>query len=96
VREIHDYGRGLRHGSRRFAIEPIYVVSTKGFDPRAVFCMTAPARIRQADLTRALKAAKAAGFDDVRVDITPAGTLSVLTGKLAETAEPNPWDETPE
>lgn len=54
--------------------------------------MTAPARIRQADLTRALKAAKAAGFDDVRVDITPTGRLSVLTGKLAQQAEPNPWD----
>ena len=56
--------------------------------------MTAPARIRQADLTRALKAAKAAGFDDVRVDITPAGTLSVLTGELAKPGgERNPWDE---
>jgi len=55
--------------------------------------VTAVARIRQADIARALKAAKAAGFDDVRVDITPAGTLSVLTGKLAEKTEPNPWDD---
>lgn len=55
--------------------------------------MTAAARIRQSDLTRALKAAKAAGFEDVRVDITPTGTLSVRTGKLADEAEPNPWDD---
>lgn len=58
--------------------------------------MTARATFRQADLTRAMKAAKAAGYDDVRVDIGPSGKLSVRTGKLAETAEPNPWDEVPE
>ena len=38
--------------------------------------MTSPARIRQADITRALKAAKAAD-QDVRVTVKPSGELVI-------------------
>lgn len=37
--------------------------------------MTAPARIRQADMTRALKAAADAGCDVKRVEIDSSGTV---------------------
>jgi len=39
--------------------------------------VTTPVRFRQADITRALKAAKAAGFDNIRVTIAPDGTIEV-------------------
>lgn len=57
--------------------------------------MTAPARIRQADLTRALKAAQAAGLGDVRVEVEPDGKIVIMSGKLAEPSERNPWDDEP-
>lgn len=56
--------------------------------------MTAPARIRQADLTRALKAAQAAGLGDARVEADmAAGKIVILLGRLAKQDERNPWDE---
>lgn len=55
--------------------------------------MTAPARIRQSDLTRALKAAAAAGLGDVRVEVEPNGKIVIMSGRLAKAGEPNPWDE---
>lgn len=54
--------------------------------------MTAPARFRQSDVTRAIKAARAAGADDVRVELEPNGKLVILTGQLAK-GERNPWDD---
>lgn len=58
--------------------------------------MTAPARIRQADLTRALKAAQAAGLGDVRVEVDlPSGKIVILSGKLADLPANNPWDDEP-
>lgn len=39
--------------------------------------MTAPARIKEADLTRVLKAAKKAQYSRVRVEIDVAGNLVV-------------------
>lgn len=57
--------------------------------------MTARATFKQADLVRVFKAAKAAGIEDVRVDIDPSGKLTVTTGELAEKPEPNPWDDEP-
>ena len=51
--------------------------------------MTAPARFRQADLARALKAAKSCGFDDVRVRIDVAGQLEVIVGKVANDQPPS-------
>lgn len=45
--------------------------------------MTAPARFRQADIARALKAAKSCGYDDVRVRIGAEGEIEVIVGKAA-------------
>lgn len=45
--------------------------------------MTAPARFRQSDLSRALRAAKSCGFDDVRVKIDASGQIEVIVGKAA-------------
>jgi hypothetical protein len=45
--------------------------------------MSAPARFRQADLKRALKAAKDCGYDDVRVRIGIGGEIEVIVGKAA-------------
>ena len=39
--------------------------------------MSAPARFSQADVTRAMKGAKAAGFTRVRVGIDPLGNLVI-------------------
>lgn len=55
--------------------------------------MTVPARFKQSDIARAIKGAKAAGCDEVRVELEPSGKIVILTGKLAGSEEPNPWDE---
>lgn len=50
--------------------------------------MSAPARFRQADVTRALKAAKACGYQDVRVRIDASGQIEVIVGKAANDQQP--------
>lgn len=55
--------------------------------------MTAPARFRQADITRAIRAAKAAGAAEVRVEIEPGGKIIIMTGRAAAPESSNPWDE---
>jgi hypothetical protein len=45
--------------------------------------MNKPSRFRQADITRAIRAAHAAGIDDVRVEIEVDGRLVIVTGKGA-------------
>ncbi|HEX7873963.1 MAG TPA: hypothetical protein VF475_13695 [Sphingobium sp.] len=58
--------------------------------------MTAQARFRQADVTRAMKAAKRAGYPAVRIEIDRAGKITILaSGEDAALPAPaaNPWDE---
>jgi hypothetical protein len=50
--------------------------------------VSAPARFRQADIARALKAAKSCGFEDVRVRIDASGQLEVIVGKAANDQPP--------
>ncbi len=51
-------------------------------------------QFQQRDVTRALRGAKAAGYEDVRVEFKPDGTMVVLAGKLAQTEKPrNPFDD---
>jgi hypothetical protein len=50
--------------------------------------MTAPARFRQADLARALNAAKRCGFEQVRVLIGVDGGLEVIVGSAANDPDP--------
>lgn len=57
--------------------------------------MTAAARISQADMERATKAVKAAGFDRARIVMDlKKQKIEVIIGESAEpTAEYNPWDD---
>lgn len=50
--------------------------------------MTAHARFRQADIQRALKAARKSGFDDVRVRIDASGAIEVIVGRAANDQPP--------
>lgn len=50
--------------------------------------MTAQARFRKADLQRALSAAKACGFEEVRVRIGVDGGLEVIVGNAANDSSP--------
>ena len=51
------------------------------------------AKFRQIDVTRALKGARAAGFDDVRIEIAE-GSFTLITGKAALVpVERNSFDE---
>ena len=54
----------------------------------------APATFRQSDITRAIRAVRAAGVDKVRIEITRDGKLVIITGTPTEPnqAEANEWD----
>lgn len=58
--------------------------------------MTAPARISQADMERAAKAVKAAGFPRARIvmDLAQA-KIEVIIGDQPDSPQPtaNPWDD---
>ena len=56
--------------------------------------MTAAARVSQADMERACKAVKAAGFTYARIVIDlRAQRIEIFTGEKADCASPlNPWD----
>ena len=52
------------------------------------------ALFKQSDMTRAFKCAREAGYDDVRVDVSPDGTMSVIVGSAAKVAgRRNSFDE---
>jgi hypothetical protein len=51
------------------------------------------ARFKQADLTRAYKAAAAAGVKVARVEIAPDGKISLFSADSPQVQEPNEWDE---
>jgi hypothetical protein len=48
---------------------------------------------RQADLTRAVRALKAAGQKVERIDIGADGKLSVIVERNGKEESVNPWDE---
>ena len=50
--------------------------------------MTAPALVRQADVKRILKGARASGYDEVRLRIDPNGTMELIAGRGATTPAP--------
>lgn len=55
--------------------------------------MTAPARFKEADVTRALRGAKKAGFRRVRVALDPLGNIVVdASDEPGETGLRNPLD----
>ena len=44
--------------------------------------MTAPARVRQADITRLIKGARAAGAHTFRIEVKPDGTICIECSDL--------------
>jgi len=46
----------------------------------------APSIFRQSDVTRAIRAARAAGVENVRVDITKDGKISIIVGAAVKQA----------
>jgi hypothetical protein len=52
----------------------------------------APSTFRQSDVTRAIKAAVAAGVEIQRVEIDPNGRIVIITATEAERREGNEWD----
>lgn len=55
--------------------------------------MTAPAKIRQSDLTRALRAIKAAEIEGANIRIDPDGTMHIIIGPAPADSQPaNPLD----
>jgi hypothetical protein len=52
----------------------------------------APSTFRQSDITRAIRGARAAGVDKVRVEITKDGKLVIIADGEPEPKEPNEWD----
>lgn len=53
--------------------------------------MSHPARFKQADLTRALRAVMAAGHVVERIEIEPNGKIVMLLAGNPGRAEPNEW-----
>jgi hypothetical protein len=54
--------------------------------------VTAAARFKQSDLTRAYKALSGAGMRVGRVEIDATGKIIILSETATPAAEPNPWD----
>lgn len=54
--------------------------------------MTTPATFKKADVTRALRAAVAAGLEVVRVDFPPNGGFAIVTSKSDDDGH-NEWDD---
>jgi hypothetical protein len=57
-----------------------------------------PSAFRQRDVTRAIRAAAAAGVDIARVEVTKAGTIVIVTTAAAavptqEGSDDNPWNQ---
>ena len=55
--------------------------------------MTAPARFKQQDVTRAVQGVIKAGMRVGRVEIDPNGRIIVLSESVAPVTERNPWDK---
>jgi hypothetical protein len=46
---------------------------------------------KKTDITRALRAALAAGIQRPRIEISPNGTICIIPGELRGSADSNPW-----
>jgi hypothetical protein len=55
--------------------------------------VTAAARFKQSDLTRAYKALSGAGMRVGRVEIDPNGKIVILSDAVAPAGKANSWDD---
>lgn len=55
--------------------------------------MSLPARFRQADVTRAIKAATAAGMRVGRIEIDPNGRIVILPESATPSRGKSSWDD---
>jgi hypothetical protein len=55
--------------------------------------MTQPARFSQADIERAVKAVRKAGFKNGTVEVDRLGNIKINFGNGATGAQRNPWDD---
>jgi hypothetical protein len=56
-------------------------------EARAMSGRRAPCTFRQTDVTRALRAARAAGFERVRIEIDREGKITIVAGGRDDTAD---------
>lgn len=54
--------------------------------------MSAAARFKEADVTRAVRGATKAGMMVGRIEIDPNGKIVILSESIAPSVDPNPWD----
>ncbi|KQM72175.1 hypothetical protein [Sphingomonas sp. Leaf20] len=54
--------------------------------------MSAAARFKEADVTRAVRGAAKAGMMVGRIEIDPNGKIVILSQSVAPPTDPNPWD----
>jgi hypothetical protein len=52
-----------------------------------------PARFKEGDIVKAIKAARKAKMEIAAVKIEPDGTILIIPGTPDPVVEPNPWDE---
>lgn len=55
--------------------------------------MSAAARFKEADVTRAVRGAKKGGMMVGRIEIDPNGKIVILSETVAPPVDPNPWDD---
>ncbi|PZO77056.1 MAG: hypothetical protein DI640_01345 [Sphingomonas taxi] len=55
--------------------------------------MSAVARFKEADVTRAVRGATKAGMLIGRIEIDPNGKIVILSESVAPPVDPNPWDD---
>jgi hypothetical protein len=53
----------------------------------------APFRFKQSDVTRAIRAATAAGVEIARIDVDRDGRISVIPKGACPEPQANPWDQ---
>jgi hypothetical protein len=55
--------------------------------------MSAAARFKEADVTRAVRGATKAGMMVGRIEIDPNGKIVILSESVAPPVDPNPWND---
>lgn len=85
---------GVAISTRRMDLQSYPLDAPSSPSPRITAGMTVAARITQADMDRAAKAVKAAGFERARIEMDLANRkIVVIIGESDAAPEKNPFDE---